>query len=163
MSEAGREWAWAGGWAALILVATTIPVPDTADPGAFPLDKLAHGVLYAGLGGLSARALRRTGQWGRTGLACVLLGGLVFAALDELHQHWIATRAPSLGDWIADAVGLVAGVATVAVAAARAGDRGNGTSREAYPSPHGGDEPPGGETGRSPGKDGPAGGPGGAG
>lgn len=163
MSEAGREWAWAAAWAGLILVATTIPLPEPPGTTAVPLDKVAHGMMYAGLGGLLARALRRTGHWGAARVTWVLLGGLAFAALDEGHQHWLATRVPSVGDWVADGIGLLAGVATVALVAAIRGERGNGAGREAYPSPHGGGEPPGMDREQGAGGEDAAGGSGGTG
>lgn len=151
MSEAARDWIWVAAWAALILLATTIPLPDTPDTGGFPADKLVHGGLYGGLGWLLGRALRRAGRWGVAGIAAALAGGLGFAALDELHQHWIPTRAPSLGDWVADAVGLTLGVAAVALAASRRAEAGNGAPREAYATPNGEGEGPGSPEGTGPG------------
>lgn len=111
-----RPWAPVGAWAGLILVITTVPLPDsTLDVGGFPLDKAVHLVLYLGLGWTSGRALVRTGRFRPGPILGLWIGGLAFAALDEWHQTWVATRVPSILDWSADAVGLTLGLSAVAV------------------------------------------------
>lgn len=116
VSERLRPWAVPLAWAGLILVATTVPLPDSAlETGAGPWDKVGHLVLYLGLGWTSGRALVRTGRF-RAGTAVALwLGGMGFAGLDEWHQTWLAARSASLFDWSADAVGLTLGLVAVAV------------------------------------------------
>lgn len=116
------EWLGVAGWIVLILAATTFPLPPTVSPGwmdGLPVDLLAHGALYGGLGWLVARALRRTGRWGRLALFTAMVCGMVFAAGDELHQRWIPGRTPELADWTADVVGLAAGLLAAAVAWSR--------------------------------------------
>lgn len=105
-------------WIGLILAATTIPLPATAQPGwleGIPVDLAVHAGLYGGLGWLVARALRRTGRWSRLSLFTTLLCGMAFAAADELHQHWIPGRIPDLADWTADVVGLAVGLLAAVV------------------------------------------------
>lgn len=105
-------------WAALILVATSLPLPARPWPGReLPLDKAAHFLLYLGLGWGSARALFREGKRGALPVAAVLAAGALFAALDETHQGWIVSRTPSVGDWTADVVGMATGLALVALRA----------------------------------------------
>lgn len=108
-----RAWGRVGGWVIVILAATTVPLPASGPPGwlgELPLDRVAHAGLYGGLGWIAADALRRTGRWSRLALFTALGCGMVFAAADELHQHWIPGRTPELGDWTADVVGLAAGL-----------------------------------------------------
>lgn len=104
-----RAWWPPTAWAFFIFVVTTWRLPYRLIPTDQPFDKLVHFSLYAVLGYLVTRALRVSGY--RTVLAAGLglLGTLSFAALDELHQFWVPTRAPMLNDWVADAVGLTVG------------------------------------------------------
>jgi hypothetical protein len=97
-------------WAAFILLLTSVPIsgPDWA-LDRIPLDKLAHFGLYAGLGWVLAGSLERLGM--SRGLWVLLaIAGLIFAAADEWHQTWIVGRAPTFGDWLADAFGLIVGM-----------------------------------------------------
>lgn len=110
-----HEWRRAAAWAALILVATTVPLPSAAPVGwvaELHLNLAVHTVLYAGLGWFVAGALERTGRWERLALFTALAAGLVFAAVDEMHQRWIPGRTPELADWAADGVGLALGLLT---------------------------------------------------
>lgn len=110
-----RPWAPPAAWCVLILVATSVPVPAEDLPGTdLPLDKVGHAVLYAGLGWTVGRALIRSGRAGAWARFIAWVGGLAFAALDEWHQKFVVTRVPSLGDWVADAVGLTLGLVAVA-------------------------------------------------
>lgn len=98
-------------WAAVILVATSLPLPARPWPGEdLPLDKAAHFLLYLGLGWGSARALLREGKRGVLPAAGVLVAGALFAAADEAHQGWILSRTPSVADWTADVVGMTSGL-----------------------------------------------------
>lgn len=96
-------------WAAGILLVTTVPVPAGLDAGAPPLDKVVHGAMYSGLGWTVARALHRTGRSTTGALILAVLAATGFAGLDEWHQAWVG-RDPALGDWAADAVGLLVGL-----------------------------------------------------
>lgn len=115
-----RIWRPAAGWALLILVVTTVPLPEQAVETGLPLDKAVHFGLYAGLGWSLGRA---AGEAAGTVAAFLLawVGGGAFAAADELHQRWIPARDPSLADWGADVLGLAAGLAVAAVLVRRAG------------------------------------------
>jgi VanZ family protein len=78
-------------------------------------DKVLHAGAYAVFGLFCLRAthggIRRL-RGGPTAWALAL--GLAYAAFDEWHQSWVPGRMPSLGDWIADLVGL--GIACLGVA-----------------------------------------------
>jgi len=108
---AGSWWSVAA-WAALILVATTVRLPDVVIP--VPVswsDKLVHGVLYLVLGWLVGAAVCAAGRC--TARAGLVLVGVVaaFAALDEVHQAWVPGRDSTVGDWAADVVGATIGLA----------------------------------------------------
>jgi len=108
---AGSWWSVAA-WAALILVATSVHVPDVVlrAPVSW-LDKLAHGSLYLVLGWLTGAAMCAAGRCtARAGLVALAVAS-AFAALDEAHQAWLPGRVPSLGDWAADVIGATIGLA----------------------------------------------------
>jgi VanZ family protein len=66
------------------------------------LRKLAHLTEYAVLGALLQRALRRPGL-------AILVGGL-YAATDEIHQHFVRGRHGAWYDVVIDTVGVTVGV-----------------------------------------------------
>jgi VanZ family protein len=71
-------------------------------------DKLAHAGLYAVLGLSLAWGKHRTGS--NISVFMLLLMGAGYGALDEWHQSFVATRDVSVGDWVADSVGVVMGL-----------------------------------------------------
>lgn len=114
----GRSWAFVAVYATGILVATSVPVPPglSAPQGS---DKLAHLLMYAGLGALFLWALlekpaareqrRRVAALSilTTALACSLFG-----AADEWHQQFVG-RTTSFADWVADAIGVMLGAVSM--------------------------------------------------
>ena len=100
-------------WAAIILLLTSIPVPDRVYvPGG---DKTAHVLMYGILGLLAARSALRAG-WAPARLALLLLGIAAFAAIDEAHQMLIPGRFADRLDWYADIIGATLGLAAGLVA-----------------------------------------------
>lgn len=85
--------------------------PPAIDTG---WDKLNHVLAFAGPAFAGLAALR-TRHWPPVGWLCTAL--LVWGAALELAQGLTPPRQPSLGDWLADAVGLAVGMATYALAA----------------------------------------------
>ena len=77
----------------------TLPTPDV--PSA---DKVAHFGAYAVLGALLAFATDRRGL----PLALAAGLGVLYGALDELHQMYVPGRSPDVLDWAADAAGVAA-------------------------------------------------------
>ncbi len=77
------------------------------------IDKLYHFIEYAILGGLLTRAFVKTKPaimpsqlvWYIAALISILYG-----ASDEWHQTFVPGRYATLGDWVADAFGSIAGV-----------------------------------------------------
>jgi VanZ family protein len=90
-------------WAAVIFAFSSIPSLST-HLGVWDLllRKLAHAAEYAVLGALLARALQRPL------LAWTI--GLLYAASDEVHQHFVSGRHASPVDVAIDAVGVALGV-----------------------------------------------------
>ena len=98
-------------YAILVIAVSSLPSARLPDLGGARIDKLLHFTQYAVLGYLVARGWgpgRFSGDHGRWGrwLPAVIL--LIFAAVDEYHQHWIPGRAMEFWDWIADGLGVIA-------------------------------------------------------
>lgn len=132
-----RPWVPVGVWAAVILLATSIPFPVEPVESPLPVDKAVHLLLYAGLGRSGGRGLSETGRGGRPALVAAWAAGIAFAALDEAHQLWIPGRDPSAADWAADAVGMGIGIVWGA-AGGRGEERSAAAGREAT---DGGEDP----------------------
>jgi hypothetical protein len=100
-------WAPVVVWAGLIFTLSSIPRHDrglgTRDLG--PRD-LVHAAVYAILGALLLRAVRREPL-------AVLLGS-AYAAADEVHQTFVPGRQGSPLDWTIDTAGVVLGVLIIA-------------------------------------------------
>ena len=96
------------GWASLILIATSIPIPgQLASVSPTGADKLVHFTMYGVLGWLTARGLGFPSM--RTLLpAFLLVAG--FGAIDEWHQRFIPGRSTDRADLVADIVGAGVGV-----------------------------------------------------
>jgi len=97
-------------WAATLFSASLLPGPSLPTVEIPAYDKIVHVALYAVLGALCFRALRRT-------TALLPIRAALFAAAlataygvsDEVHQLWIPTRYADWRDAIADAVGALLG------------------------------------------------------
>ena len=116
-----RRWLPTVVWGIVILISSSLSMPHVSAPAG--TDKGVHVVLYLVLGYLSARALllgRNPRVWQ---LLVLVLAVFVFGALDEWHQRWIPTRTVDPADWVADAAGSLAGIATAIVVTRRRGRR----------------------------------------
>lgn len=95
---------------------SSVPGDDLPLPQFFLSDKIAHFVTYAGLGvliafraGLTAKLLGQpVTRWTKGGWIGPLVG-LLYAVFDEFHQSFTPNRDTSVGDFIADALGLLLG------------------------------------------------------
>ena len=96
----------------LIFFASSVPGDQL--PGHF-WDKLAHLLVYAGLGVLflvplaEARLSRVTVK----AAATAVLLSVLYGAFDEVHQSFTPGRSPDVRDLFADALGAALGVAAV--------------------------------------------------
>ncbi len=96
----------------VVLMAGIWIMSDEPSPGMLPpffehQDKVVHFLVFALLGAALApcRGFLR-GSWG-----ALLVIGLLWAGLDEIHQSWVPGRDCSAADFLADAAGLPAGMA----------------------------------------------------
>jgi VanZ family protein len=97
-----RGWLPVVVWAAVIFAFSAQPDLGTGlGFWDFVLRKIAHVVVFAILGLLLARVLP---------LRYAVLVGVLYGALDELHQHFVPGRVASVGDVAIDAVGVAIGV-----------------------------------------------------
>lgn len=104
-----HRWLPAAVWTGAILSVSSLPDLDVGPP-LFPgCDKVAHLIEYLILGVTLRFWTAERGTSG--GGAWAVLGGVVFAGADEVHQRFIPGRQMSLGDFVADAVGLALGYA----------------------------------------------------
>jgi VanZ family protein len=98
------------GWASLILIATSIPIPGalaTASPAG--ADKLVHVTMYAVLAWLATRGATPSVPSVRAGII-VFTAVAAFGAVDEWHQRFIPGRMSDTADLVADIIGAGVGV-----------------------------------------------------
>ncbi len=98
------RWALAVGYAILIMSVSSIPSDDFPVGMPLHLDKVAHAVEYAILTLLVCWAVRRPG---RRAFVLIALSCTIYGIMDELHQHLIPGRFPSIWDAAADTAGSV--------------------------------------------------------
>ena len=105
-------WVPVCGYMGLIFFASSVPGDQL--PGHF-WDKLAHLLVYAGLGVLflvplaEARLSRVTVKAAAIAVFCAVLYG----AFDEVHQSFTPGRSPDVRDLFADGLGAALGVAAM--------------------------------------------------
>lgn len=105
MRTAGRA-APALWWAALIWLFSSLPAAQL--PPLFPhADKLAHGAVYAVLGGLLTLACPVATL---AGAARVVAIGTAYGVSDEIHQYFVPGRTTEVGDIAADWLGVAGAV-----------------------------------------------------
>jgi VanZ family protein len=92
-------------WAAAVFAFSSRPTLPQL-PSVLGWDKLQHSAAYAVGGVLIARAL---GRGGRAALLAAVLGSL-YGASDEVHQLFVRNRSSDPVDWMADTLGVLAGV-----------------------------------------------------
>ena len=104
MSNFPGRWVPAVLWTGLLFAASSRPsTPVSLEHGT---DKLAHFGAYAVLGLLLAHG------WWQSGVPVlvVLLAGVFIGAMEEVYQSFVPGRVPAVGDWIADVLGVTAGL-----------------------------------------------------
>jgi VanZ family protein len=98
-----------------LVFATHYPEPEKLLGPNPPSDKTLHVLAYGALGLLVAGVLAVSGRWSPRSVAIMATGLATFAAVDEVTQPWFGRSAEPL-DWVSDLVGLLAGIAAVALA-----------------------------------------------
>jgi VanZ family protein len=103
----GRLGWWVAVWVvalAALIVGSLNPV--TKPPGEYHIDKFAHLLVYGGLAGLPALFLRRWRPILLLAVALVAVGCAV-----EVLQHLVPGRKGSVGDALANTIGIALGLA----------------------------------------------------
>lgn len=77
------------------------------------LRKLAHFMLYTAFGFCLTGVLNHQRRVSK--LPAAVGFGVVFAALDEFHQHFVEGRGPQISDVLLDTAGVFTGALTMAV------------------------------------------------
>lgn len=103
-------------WTLALLTITSWPNPDVPNVGEG--DKVVHALLYGPLAVLIGRAAPSVTRHPMRA-ALVAVGLAALAALDEWHQAFIPGRSAGVGDWAADVVGVLVGLAVVTARARR--------------------------------------------
>ena len=101
-------WRWGPPVLYLGLVYGLSSVPTIPAVGIYGLDKLLHAIEYTVLGLLLSRAA----GWPRslsTRLVLIVIG-VAAGAVDEWIQSHTPGRESTIGDWIADSIGVICGV-----------------------------------------------------
>jgi VanZ family protein len=100
------RWAPALLWAAAIFFLSSRTVLVEM-PSLLGWDKLQHCVAYAAGGAAIAYGLNAPAH--RFAWTAALLGSL-YGVSDEIHQYFVPSRSSDWRDWVADTVGVLAGV-----------------------------------------------------
>ncbi|NIR53156.1 hypothetical protein GWO43_31330 [candidate division KSB1 bacterium] len=99
-------------WAALIFVGSSIPSQSMPKFTIETKDLVLHFIEYALFGVFLAIAFISSSDrisWKPFNIA--LLVGVVYAALDELHQKFVSGRVCAFTDFVADSLGVLFGLA----------------------------------------------------
>lgn len=111
----------------LIAAASSIPARAVPPGGDWGLDKIVHGVEYAVLGALWARALHHRTGFSQLAVATLALAAAALTgACDELYQHLTPGRYPSAADVVADALGGALGATLATQALTRSKEENHG-------------------------------------
>lgn len=95
----------------VILIGTSWPGISVGPDTPVGFDKVVHFSMYAVL---AALVLRATTSYRRVSTAVLVVLVLsAFGAADEYHQAFIPNRSASILDWVADTLGVIAGVLAV--------------------------------------------------
>ncbi len=117
-------WGPAAFWAAVLFLLSELQGGGGVPAGA---DKLVHGGLYLILGLFLAWGKARTGFAGPAFLLWIMGAG--YGALDEWHQSFVPGRDVSVGDWMANSVGVMLGLVLFPTFSARFRDSGRSPSK----------------------------------
>ena len=93
-------------WAAAVFSMSSLSRLPRLPPGLLSWDKLQHCAAYLVGGAAFAHATRagERGPWPAVAL------GVLYGAFDEVHQYFVPGRNSDVRDWVADTLGVLAGV-----------------------------------------------------
>lgn len=117
-----RAWLAVVAIAIAVLVASVLPLPENGSPVAGPLgavgaDAWLHAVGYAAVAGSLAVALATGGRSSAAVLAYAAVVAMVYGLVIEFLQAPVPTRAFEPADLVANAVGVLASLLALYVAA----------------------------------------------
>ena len=93
-------------WAILIFILSSIPSLKTPDVGLSWQDKGAHVLEFGIFGFFLQRSFRTFFNEGIRVHVFVLIVGVLYGGLDELHQLFVEGRQASVEDFLADSIGI---------------------------------------------------------
>jgi len=100
------------GYMVLIFVMSSIPRLTLPDVGLRWEDKFVHLVEYLVLSFLLARAFYYQ-HWKPLSISravqLAVIGAVIYAATDEIHQYFVPGRFADIWDWVADGIGAFLG------------------------------------------------------
>ena len=104
-----RNWVGLIVWSGAIFTLSSLPNLKVPSLGLGFEDKIYHFAEFFIWGMLFSKSYKLNNASGKelTGFAIALIIGMVFAAIDEGHQHWVPGRGFDRKDLAADWVGLV--------------------------------------------------------
>ncbi len=98
------------GYLAAIFILSSIPGLTPPPLGFGWQDKFYHFLEYALVSFLLFMAFNSSAKefWRRNAHWLTILVGVLYAATDEVHQHFVMNRQGDFWDWVADGAGVVA-------------------------------------------------------
>jgi VanZ family protein len=112
-------WIWGPAIAQMVAIFVASSIPDLTELPLDVPDYVGHFVGYSLLGALLIRAVAQARWVLVTGRAALTAGAIAtfYAFTDELHQHFVHGRSPSVVDLTTDAIGAAAAVLAIWVLA----------------------------------------------
>lgn len=102
----GSHWVQAGFWCGVGIITVTSVLPKDALPQVDLWDKLLHVLSYAAVAALGGAGFLETRARVIMGLGLITLGALL-----EVAQIYVPGRLGEFGDGVANAIGVVVGIA----------------------------------------------------
>lgn len=97
-------------WALLIFSLSSVHSLNTPDLGFQIQDKVFHALEFAVFGVLLRRSAATFFSSGAALWGATVLTGIVYAALDEMHQYFVPGREADWADLVADVIGIFLGI-----------------------------------------------------
>ncbi len=94
-------------WALLIFILSSQSRLKPPDLGFTAADKVAHIIEYGIFGWLLLRSFSRLFLTNHKIFSVVFIAGTLYASSDEIHQLFVPGRLGTIGDFLADTVGIL--------------------------------------------------------
>ncbi len=96
-----------------IFIISSLPGLKPPDLGFDPQDKLYHFIFFSPFGFFVAGSFYHQEKYSvvrQKYIVYAILFGILYAASDEIHQNFVPGRVMSFWDFVADSLGLTAGI-----------------------------------------------------